>query len=236
MTYEILESINNKNNLYKRFIQTDKNNIELFNTLKNEYHIYRARLRRTIREAKRMFYARTFLMYKNNMKKTWGVISDTLKSSDKSKPLVEFKVGNHIIRARDKIANQLSDYFINISRTLLQQIQPTHSFDHYLNENASSRLQFHSVSKEYISKLIDKLKNKASYGHDNISNKFIKSAKEVLVRPLTLLVNQMLISGHFPSELKISRLKPLFKNGNPAMFSNYRPISLLHSMSKYLNM
>ena len=31
---------------------------------KNEYHIYRARLRRTIREAKRMFYTRTFLMNK----------------------------------------------------------------------------------------------------------------------------------------------------------------------------
>ena len=38
MTYGILESINNKNKLYKRFIQTDKNNIELFNTLKSEYH------------------------------------------------------------------------------------------------------------------------------------------------------------------------------------------------------
>ena len=52
MTYGILESINNKNKLYKRFIQTDKNNIELFNTLKNECHIYRDGLRRTIREAK----------------------------------------------------------------------------------------------------------------------------------------------------------------------------------------
>ena len=69
MTYGILESINNKNKLYKRFIQTDKHNTEPFNTLKNEYHIYRARLRRTIREAKRMFYTRTFLLYKNDMKK-----------------------------------------------------------------------------------------------------------------------------------------------------------------------
>ena len=161
MTYGILESINNKNKLYKRFIQTDKNNIELFNTLKNEYHIYRARLRRTIREAKRMFYTRTCLMYKNDMKKTWGVISDTLKSSDKSKSQVEFKVGNHTIRDTDEIANHFNDYFINISYTLLQQIQPTHSFDHYLNKNAASRLQFHSVKKEYISKLIDKLKKQS---------------------------------------------------------------------------
>ena len=61
----------------------------------------------------------------------------------------------------------------------------------------------------------------------------IKSAKEeVFVERLTLLVNQMLKSGHFPSELKISRVKPLFKNGDQAMFSNYRPISLLPSMSK----
>ena len=93
MTYGIFKSINNKNKLYKKFIQTDKNNIELFNTLKNEYHIYRARLRRTING-----YTRTFFVYKNDMKKTWGVISDTLKSSDKSKSQVEFKVDNHIIR------------------------------------------------------------------------------------------------------------------------------------------
>ena len=41
-------------------------------------------------------------MYQNDMKKTWGVISDTLKRSDKSKSQVEFKVGDHIIRDTDK--------------------------------------------------------------------------------------------------------------------------------------
>ena len=58
-------------------------------------------------------------MYKNYMKKTWGVVSDTLKSSNKSKCQVEFIVGNHIIRDTDEIANHFNDYFINISRTLL---------------------------------------------------------------------------------------------------------------------
>ena len=103
-------------------------------------------------------------MYKNDMIKTWGVISDTLKSSDKSKSQVEFIAGNHIVCDTVEIANHFNDYFINISRTLLQQIQPTHSCDHYLNENAAPRLQFHSVRKENISKLIDKLKTKLVMG------------------------------------------------------------------------
>ena len=39
----------------------------------------------------------------------------------------------------------------------------------------------------HISQLIDKLENKASYGHDNISTTQIKSAKEVHTKPLKLL-------------------------------------------------
>ena len=42
----------------------------------------------------------------------------------------------------------------------------------------------------------------------------------------------MLKSGHFPSELKLSKVKPLFKKGDPTEFSNYCPISLLSSLSK----
>ena len=76
------------------------------------------------------------------------------------------------------------------------------------------------------------MKNKASYGHDNISNILIRRAKEVFIEPLALLVNEMLKSGHFPSKLKISRVKPLFKKGDPFEFSIYRPISLLPYFSK----
>ena len=238
MSYENLESINTKNRLYKRFIQTDKNNVALFDTLKAEYHIYiyHTRLRRTIREAKRMFYARTFLLYKNDMRKTWGVINDTLQSNRRSKGQSEFIFGNRIICDSDEIANHFNDYFINISRTLSQQIQPVHSFDHYLKGNVTSKCQFHSVSQDYIGKLIDNLKNKASYGHDNISNILIKRAKEVLIEPLTLLVHQMLKSGHFPSELTISRVKPLLKR---VILPNFQTIGQYHCFLlflRYLNM
>ena len=38
--------------------------------------------------------------------------------------------------------------------------------------------------------------------------------------------------GVFPRQLKIARAKPLFKKGDQSNFSNYRPISLLPSISK----
>ena len=43
----------------------------------------------------------------------------------------------------------------------------------------------------------------------------------------------MLMTGKFPSDLKISRVKPLFKSGDASLFSNYRLISLLPSFSNF---
>ena len=45
-------------------------------------------------------------------------------------------------------------------------------------------------------------------------------------------MNQCLHTGIYPSQLKLSRVKPLFKKGNKTHFKNYRPISLLPSLSK----
>ena len=60
----------------------------------------------------------------------------------------------------------------------------------------------------------------------------IKKAGGLLIKPLTLHINQSLSTGIFPNKLKISRVKPLFKKGKPYLFSNYRPVSLLPSLSK----
>ena len=49
---------------------------------------------------------------------------------------------------------------------------------------------------------------------------------------MTLLGNQIIHTGEFPRQLKIERVKPLFKKGDETSFSNYRPISLLPSISK----
>ena len=81
-------------------------------------------------------------------------------------------------------------------------------------------------------KIIQHLKNKTSTGTDGISNKLIKTAKNELIKPLTIIINQILHTGIFPEPLKISKVVPLYKANDQMLLSNYRPIAMLPSLSK----
>ena len=45
-------------------------------------------------------------------------------------------------------------------------------------------------------------------------------------------MNHIIHTGEFPMQLKIAKVKHLFKKDNQSSFANYRPISLLPSISK----
>ena len=137
-----------------------------------------------------------------------------------SAPSNKFILNNVTITDPDEIANEFNRYFINIGRSLSDQIQKTHSSQDYLPQHnkPTSNFSFNPVNEECIAKL----KNKSSFGYDSISNKLIKSAGHVLVKPLIVIVNQSLHTGFYPSQLKLSRIKPLFKNGHKSQFNQLK--------------
>ena len=55
----------------------------------------------------------------------------------------------------------------------------------------------------------------------------LKIGAEVLVVPLTWIINTSITTGEFPEEWKIAKIIPLFKKGNRKTTKNYRPVSLL---------
>ena len=91
-------------------------------------------------------------------------------------------------------------------------------------------MEFKVVTKEEILNIINSLDNKSSSGCDGLSNTMVKSLKNELYMPLTLIINQMLHTGIYPNAFKIS----IFKNGHPSLLTNYRPILLLPTLSKIL--
>ena len=90
------------------------------------------------------------------------------------------------------------------------------------------------MDEKLVLALITNLPNKTSSGIDTISNKLLKQIKHNIVQPLTLIINQSLTSGIYPDKFKISKVTPLHKKDDRTAISNYRPISLLPTMSKII--
>jgi len=53
-----------------------------------------------------------------------------------------------------------------------------------------------------------------------------------IAKPLTHLINLSLTQGTFPDSLTIAKVVPVFKQGSRMLCTNYRPISVLPSLSK----
>jgi len=70
---------------------------------------------------------------------------------------------------------------------------------------------------------------------DKISPQLVKDNYcAIFVEPLVYLYNLSLERGAVPDNLKIAKVIPLFKKGEHALPSNYRPISLLSIFNKLL--
>ena len=85
-----------------------------------------------------------------------------------------------------------------------------------------------------IEKIISALPAKTSSGHDGISNQFLKQLNSSISYPLSIIFNQSLSSGVFLEKMKLAKIVPLFKGKEEDMVVNYRPISLLMTISKVL--
>ena len=116
-----------------------------------------------------------------------------------------------MLKESNIIANEFNQYFTDIGPSLANQINTNHNFKEYLHSSADSRLILQSIDEHKVMKIIEHLKNKTSTGTDGISNKLIKTAKNELIKPLTIIINQMLHTGIFPEPLKISKVVPLYK-------------------------
>ena len=90
------------------------------------------------------------------------------------------------------------------------------------------------TSRDEIILLIDKLPSKKSSGYDNLDNILLKQLKFVIATPLEIVFNKSLQTGTFPYQMKNAEIIPLYKNKEKDLCINYRPISLLITMSKLL--
>ena len=93
---------------------------------------------------------------------------------------------------------------------------------------------FHCVSEEFVENELMQLYPNKSTGLDGISPRFLRDGATVLKAPITHVINQSIQSGIVPDDLKTANVIPLFKKNNTTEACNYRPVSVLSSVSKIL--
>lgn len=236
ITTGLVNSINFRDKLYNRMKSTPVDN-PLYATLKTNLLTYNKILKQNIRQAKKLYFQSCFSKFRNDIKNTWLTIKDILNKSKSQKHLSDtFWINGNKVNDSKTVANEFNSFFINIGQSLAANIASSQhrSFEDYLSNRISSEFNFELVDCSTVKKVVNDLKPKSSCGTDGISNILLKNILNEIVDPLTLIINQSLTTGLFPNKLKIAKVIPLHKKDDDKFFKNYRPISILPSISKVL--
>ena len=95
------------------------------------------------------------------------------------------------------------------------------------SKDKSNSFKVWLVTPTEVSNCIKTLRNDCSTGYDNIPVSFIKPVAEYLESPLTLIINNFIVTSTFQGTWKIARICPMPKIVNPPQRKDYRPTSIL---------
>ena len=213
-------SIKHKNKLYAHYKKYPSQ------SNKKLYEEYRNMLTRLLRRTERTYYDRLLIDNNNNLKKTWSIIKDVINKKKKSSSGSKFVINGSTVTDNITIAKHFNKYFVNVASELASKIPKSKTNPTKTIKNNPVSIFLESVCNEEVSKMIMYLKN-SSPGWDNFQSNVIKDTSDLLLLPLTHLLNLSIRQGVFPDELKIAKVIPIFKSGDSEQIGNYRPVSVL---------
>jgi Reverse transcriptase (RNA-dependent DNA polymerase) len=148
----------------------------------------------------------------------------------------KIEVDGKLLTDPQEIANQFNGFFSQVGQQISDSVLPTEKDPlDYIPDNPNIPvLDLGNINPFQLTEIIRSFDPKQSMDIDGISMKLLRYVADFISIPLSHIFNLSLDSGVFPSKLKQSRIVPIYKAGSPLSCDNYRPISLLCSISKIL--
>jgi hypothetical protein len=134
------------------------------------------------------------------------------------------------------IANHFNKFFTTIAMNISSAINPVNPDEEEETDNNIQKFSMcnQPVTYDELIAAISKLQEKKSLDFNNNSMYLVKKILPAIITPLLHIFNRSLATGTVPCKLKIAKVIPIFKAGDPNDPNNYRPISLLCTFSKIL--
>ena len=141
----------------------------------------------------------------------------------------EISVNGNFVENDADFASAFNEFFAGIGPQLSKAID---NREPVALDDVDFLMAFKPVTSGELDEIINYLWSNASSGVNDIPTVVIKLLGKVLSGPLVNLINEHSRSRTFPTDSKCAKVVSLYKNGGKDNPNNYRPISLLPSISK----
>ena len=206
----------------------------------DDYRISRNKVRQLIRQAKREHFSNEVDTCKSSaaLWKHMRTINKGDVSSTHNLP-GELVINNKSIFNSEQIASELNKFFATIaekckvsgsgvSRPNIDKIR------NFVNSRVPNSINFNIPFKttDEVTSYINRLDSSKATGLDGIGPRTLKLASNCISPSIATLINKSIITSQFPSQFKVAKIFPIFKSRSKTDPSNYRPISILPTISK----
>lgn len=186
----------------------------------NYFNSYRRLYKYIIRCAKKRYFNDRIFKAGNKTKENWSIINDlrgqgSLRNSVNLDP------------------NVLNNYYCSMAAKITSTIScQTDPLDFLADIHIPQTFYLYPTDLTELKEIFSQIKNGNSAGYDDISIKILENLPESALCALVEAINGSFETGEFPSCLGLAIVVPLHKGGETDDPSNYRPISLLATLSK----
>ena len=211
-----------------------------FHKLKDwyNYKTMRNKVLHLIRKNKKDYYNNA-IKAGTNTKDLWTNLrkiqnNDNLDNESIQLPSKMVFIGEHI-QGTKNILNSFNDHFINIASIVNKSKFNEYNFPflrshlHHILKDQVFDIDF--ITPLMVRQFLNKLETNKASGIDGISATILKYCGGHIVLPITSIINNSIAKGIFPTALKEAYVLPLHKGAEKEDPNNYRPISILPTIS-----
>ena len=232
MTDHIRGLITLRNNL-KQIAVSDNMDISW-----RQFKVLRNYLRKLM-EVTKVVYVNNQVDNAEDSKEMWRLIKAMgMNAEDRNTPM-KIKVNGTLTSDPKVVAEHLNNFFLEKVNKIREVTPPDPdlALDYtrqYIGDKVINQMEFTMVNNEDIIKVIAGLKNTGALGVDQIPTGILKRFKGVLAPYICFIVNKAMYTQQYPTMWKCGVVSPVPKKGDLTEDKNWRPVTLLCSMSKII--
>ena len=141
-----------------------------------------------------------------------------------------------------KVADTFNAFFATVANKLVSKLPKAvniynSKFIHqYYKQKGvvQNAFSFSLLSETEVCKMLKGLSPRKATGLDDLPARFIRDGAEGIAYPISYIINLSLKTGVIPDKMKTARVIPLYKKNSKLEPGNYRPVSILSTLSKIL--